>query len=126
MSVEWQHPLRGEDKLLHALAYAVLMLYYTGIVRPRYYVVVIIGLMALGVGIEFLQGYLSYRVAESMDIAANATGLTIGLVLGLIGLRAWARKVEVRFGGRSGADDGAADGEYHSGRRSKRDEGEGG
>jgi VanZ family protein len=102
---------RGEDKLLHALAYAALMLYYAGIVRPRYYAVVALGLMALGIGIEFLQRHLGYRVADPYDVAANAVGLAAGLILGLVGLRGWARAVEARLGARTATTDDA----YHRG-----------
>jgi VanZ family protein len=91
---------RGEDKLLHGIAYAVLMIYYSGIVHPRRYVWVVVGLMLLGIAIEYLQGYVGYRAAELADVAANAIGMTVGLALGLFGLRRWARILEDRLSSR--------------------------
>jgi VanZ family protein len=94
---------RGEDKLLHAMAYGTLMLYYSGLVRPRLYLVVVVGLMGLGIAIEALQGYVGYRAAEADDVIANGVGIATGLVLALLGLRGWARVIEARYAGTQGS-----------------------
>jgi len=90
---------RGEDKVLHAVAYGALSLYYAGLIRPRYYILIAVGLMGLGIAIELLQRRIGYRVADTYDVVANAAGIVAGLVLALAGLRRWACLIEARFSG---------------------------
>lgn len=88
---------QGEDKLMHALAYLVLSSYYAGVVRPKRYALVALGLLGLGIALEFLQRELGYRIADPWDVAANAMGIALGLVAGLLGLSGWARAIERRY-----------------------------
>ncbi|WP_035384298.1 VanZ family protein [Ferriphaselus sp. R-1] len=64
------------DKLEHALAYALLMLWFCQLAYSR----VRLGLafVAMGVGIEFLQGMTGYRYFEYADMLANSTGVLLG------------------------------------------------
>ena len=83
-------PIRGPDldlpngdKLNHALAYTVLMLYFGqlvgGVWRRR--LAVAGGLLAYGIAIELLQSQLPPRTAELADLAANLGGMAIGALL---------------------------------------------
>lgn len=99
-------PLRGpdlglpvSDKLNHALAYTVLMLYFGQLARRR--LAVVAGLLAYGIAIEGLQSLLPPRSAEFADLLANCVGMGLGALLlrGPPG-RALAA-IEARFGARS-------------------------
>ena len=83
-------PLRGpqidlpsSDKLNHAFAYIVLMLYFGQLVgndlRRRLWVVV--ALIGYGALIECLQSVMPPRSAEWADLAADLVGIAIGWLL---------------------------------------------
>ena len=75
----------GADKFEHALAYAVLMLWFCQIYgEPR--VRLFLAFVAMGVGIEMLQGLSGYRYFEYADMLANASGALIGWGLAQTGL----------------------------------------
>ncbi|MDV3467530.1 VanZ family protein [Stenotrophomonas sp. C3(2023)] len=79
----------GSDKVEHFLAYFLLaasavQLYRGG--RPLLWVG--LGLVLLGIGIEFAQGALTAtRVADPFDAAANTVGVLAGLATALTPLR---------------------------------------
>lgn len=91
----------GFDKLEHASAYLLLTLWLTGMLeRRRYWVAAVIAL-ALGGGLEIAQGALTtVRVADPFDMAANATGVGIALVLAYVALGGWSVRVERWLGAR--------------------------
>jgi len=67
------------DKFAHLLAYAVVTLWFVQIYgSSRSRVVIALGLVLLGVALEFLQGLSGYRSLEIADMAANATGVALG------------------------------------------------
>ncbi len=83
-------PIRGPDlglpqgdKWHHAFAYLVLTLYFGQLVatgwRTRF--VLVLGLLGYGIAIELAQSFTPARQAELADLAANALGIAIGLVL---------------------------------------------
>lgn len=73
--------LPESDKLGHVLAYATLsawavMLFAT----RRAWLLAALGLVALGIGMEFAQGALTeYRLADPRDAIANTLGVLLGL-----------------------------------------------
>ncbi len=70
------------DKMGHIAAYAAMMIWFGQVSRKRVVsVLVACGLALLGVALEFLQDTTGYRTFEYLDMAANATGVTIGLFL---------------------------------------------
>jgi|CXWL01.1.fsa_nt_gi VanZ family protein len=75
--------LPSSDKLLHALAYSVLTVYFGALVGTRGAALakVIAGLIAYGIAIELAQSMLPPRSAELADLAANLTGMAIGALL---------------------------------------------
>lgn len=79
-------PMRfpGIDKLQHALAYGLLMLWFCQVyVRRTQRLFAAALLVALGIVVEILQGMTGYRYFEPGDMVANATGVILGWV--------WAR-----------------------------------
>jgi VanZ family protein len=83
------------DKTEHAVAYALLTLWFAGIYPRSRYVVIAIGLFALGIGIEFAQGAMQLgRQADFRDVAANSAGIAIGMTIAWLWLGGWAQRVE--------------------------------
>ena len=69
----------GVDKLEHALAYALLMLWFCQVyVECRTRIKLTLSLLMMGVGIEILQGMSGYRYFEYADMLANSTGVLLG------------------------------------------------
>lgn len=72
----------GVDKLEHALAYILLMLWFCQvIVTKQARIFLFIAFVVMGVGIEILQGLSGYRYFEYADMLANTTGVLIGFGL---------------------------------------------
>jgi VanZ family protein len=72
----------GVDKLEHALAYTLLMLWFCQIVvAKRARILLFIAFVVMGVAIEILQGLSGYRYFEYADMLANTTGVLIGFGL---------------------------------------------
>ena len=69
----------GADKLEHAVAYAMLMLWFCqGYVELRVRIRLFLSLVAIGVGIEYLQDLSGYRQFEYADMLADLTGVLLG------------------------------------------------
>ena len=86
------------DKLEHALAYAFLMLWFCQVYQQRASRILIAGLLvALGVGIEYLQRMTVYRVFDYADMLANGAGVLLSLVLISIGLGRIGVMLETKF-----------------------------
>ncbi|MDO8810760.1 MAG: VanZ family protein [Gallionella sp.] len=95
-----QHPpepihFDGVDKLEHALVYAMLMLWFCQVyVERRMRIKLMLSFVAMGVGIEILQGISGYRHFEYTDILANSTGILIGWGLAQTGMGRVLRMLE--------------------------------
>ncbi len=90
-------PTQG-DKLEHILAYAALMSWFVNLyaeMTPRMRVGA--GLIALGVGLEFVQRWTGYRTFEVADMAANAFGVTVGWLSAPPRLPNYLRVIEKLF-----------------------------
>jgi VanZ family protein len=75
----------ASDKAAHFLAYGLLMLWFTLLYSKRVSrLAYAIGFMAMGIGLEFVQGALQYRTYEMFDILADAIGVLLGWGLGLL------------------------------------------
>lgn len=94
-------PMSYGDKWGHLLAYGMLMGWFVQLYRRRSLLLLhALFLIALGVSLEFLQG-LTGRYFEYADMAANTTGVLLGLLVtwtparGVLGaLERWARKAD--------------------------------
>ena len=74
------------DKLAHALAYSLLMLWFCQVYRQRSSrLLLVLLLVAMGTSIEYLQLESGYRTFEYADMLSNAAGVMVGW--------AWARTV---------------------------------
>lgn len=82
------------DKVEHAVSYFVLMVWFAGMHTRRGYALIAIGLAALGLGLEFVQGELGYRQYDLLDFAADSVGVAAGFLLAVLGLEGWCLRVE--------------------------------
>jgi len=86
------------DKVNHALGYAALTFWFTGLYPRSRYPLIVLGLLLLGAGIEVLQGAMSFgREREFADFLANGAGIAAGLLLAITWSGGWAQKVEARI-----------------------------
>jgi VanZ family protein len=72
--------IKEGDKLGHLLAYGGAMLWFSLLypdwrTRVRY----ALGFIAMGIALEFVQGWLGYRSFEVLDMLANSAGVLLGL-----------------------------------------------
>jgi VanZ family protein len=77
-----QVPVVEGDKLGHLLAYGTLMVWFSNLYdesNPR--IILAIGLVAMGIILEFVQRWSGYRTFEIADMAANAIGVLAGWAL---------------------------------------------
>ena len=73
------------DKLGHFLAYGTLMYWFCLLYKRRATRIAYASLwIAMGVGLEFVQGQLGYRTYELYDMFANTLGVLIGWALALL------------------------------------------
>jgi VanZ family protein len=74
------------DKLEHALAYSLLMLWFCQVYRQRRSRMMLAALLVvMGIMIEYLQRETGYRTFDYADMLANTAGIFVGWV--------WARTV---------------------------------
>jgi VanZ family protein len=97
--------LEDLDKWAHALAFALLAVWFAGQYRRAAYWRIALGLVGFGVLIEICQRAVGYRSAEWLDIGADIAGVVIGLMIGLAGAGGWSQRFENRYLAR-GADAG--------------------
>jgi VanZ family protein len=74
-------PIEEGDKYGHLLAYGTLMLWFAQLYERRARWVAALGLIALGVALEYVQRSTGYRSFDVWDMAADAAGVLIGLAL---------------------------------------------
>jgi len=82
-------PVEQGDKIGHVMAFAVLMLWWAQLYFGRARLLIAAALLALGVGLEFVQGWTGYRNFEYADMLADLVGITIGCWLGPPRLPNW-------------------------------------
>ena len=73
------------DKLGHFTAYGTLMFWFCLLYTRRAPRIAYALLwIAMGIGLEFIQGHIGYRTYEVYDMFANALGVLIGWALALV------------------------------------------
>jgi glycopeptide antibiotics resistance protein len=85
----------GSDKLVHFLTYAILSAGFSLIVeQQRSLWLILFGLIAYGLLLEFLQGLTGYRFEDMADALANSLGVITGLGFYFSPLRDILRRFE--------------------------------
>lgn len=83
------------DKVEHATGYMLLTVWFAGMYPRSRYPWIAIALFAMGVMVEFLQGWMSLgRNRDAFDVLANTIGIVIGLGLAVTVLNRWSQRVE--------------------------------
>jgi VanZ family protein len=86
--------LRLSDKVLHAGAYFLLMIWFAGLYRRKVHPVIAVVLVLLGVALDLLQATTRTRSLEIGDIAADGAGILVGLALSFWWLEGWCQRLE--------------------------------
>lgn len=93
--------LMRNDKLLHFIAYFMLMAYAVQLrdassdwSRAAF------GLLLMGIVIEYLQHRSGFRRADIRDVYANASGIVVGALTALTPTRGWLLAFDRKFGTR--------------------------
>jgi len=73
------------DKYVHALVFAVLMLWFSGLFSRRQLPQLFLLLAVYGGCMEVLQSFTSYRMMDVGDLLADCLGLLIGWALAQLG-----------------------------------------
>ena len=72
-------------KLGHFLAYGVLMFWFCLLyLKTRVRILYAAGFIAMGIGLEFIQGWLVYRTYDPLDMLANTIGVALGWMASLV------------------------------------------
>ena len=93
--------VQNGDKIGHFIAYAVQVAWFGCLLTRRWLWAVVLLFVAQGVLLEGLQGLTGYRQPDVWDIAANTTGVFIGLAIALLGGGLLQRLERVLPGGKS-------------------------
>lgn len=73
------------DKLGHFAAYGLLMFWFSQLyLQRKARIAYAVGFVAMGIGLEFMQGQLGYRTYEVFDMYANALGVLLGWAAALL------------------------------------------
>jgi VanZ family protein len=82
------------DKLEHAGAYFVLMVWFAGLYSRKWLPLVALGLFVLGFALDLLQLTTRTRTFDLHDVLANGCGILAGLVLATLLIGGWCERVE--------------------------------
>lgn len=91
---EYLQAISIRDKVLHALAYFALTLWFSGLYRRERYWLVAIAIFAFGLALDVAQAGTSSRSYDLADVTANAGGILLALALAWLGFEGWCRRVE--------------------------------
>lgn len=90
-----------QDKILHAAAYGAMMLWFAGLFRRQRHWIIALLLFALGLSLDLLQGTSVTRTFDLADIAANAGGILLALVLSMLVFEGWCLRIEQSLAARN-------------------------
>lgn len=69
----------NSDKLEHALAYGLLMLWFCQVAQRQWQrILLAVLLIGMGIAMEYLQRMTGYRTFDYFDMLANGTGVLLG------------------------------------------------
>jgi VanZ family protein len=88
-------PVHGFDKVEHFGTYLFLAVWFTGIYQRPHYWLIVVGLLGLGLGMEFGQFVMQAgRMGDPYDMAANTGGVAAGVLVACVLTGGWAQKLE--------------------------------
>ena len=82
------------DKVVHAATYLVLMIWFSGLYRRDRHWLIALSLLLLGFALDVAQGASPGRFFDLKDVAANAGGILLGLLLARYVFEGWCRRIE--------------------------------
>ena len=87
------------DKVGHLLAYGALSAWAVMLFATRRgWLLAALGLVALGIGLEFAQGALTdYRLRDPRDAFANTLGVLLGLGVAMTRMQGWLQALDRRW-----------------------------
>jgi VanZ family protein len=94
---EYLEGISIRDKVLHALAYFLLMFWFAGLFRRGRHWIVAIAIFLFGLALDVAQAGTSSRSYDLADVAANAGGILLALALAWFLSESWCRRVEQLF-----------------------------
>ena len=89
------------DKWLHGITFLALTLWFAGLVARHAWGRMALGLLLFGLLIEACQLFVSYRMADWIDLGADAIGILLGMAIAAAGLGAWGLRLEDWYSRRS-------------------------
>jgi VanZ family protein len=89
---------RISDKVMHIVAFTFLAAWFSGQYQRKSYWRIALGLIAFGVLIELVQNTISYRTSEWLDLVGDAIGISAGLIIAVLGVGGWSKRVEEWLG----------------------------
>jgi VanZ family protein len=90
------------DKWQHLVGYAVLTLWFCGLVERRHHWRLLLACIAYGGVMEILQGTLTTgRQADWLDVVANGSGALMAVMVARTGVDGWAQWLERLAGSRA-------------------------
>ena len=69
------------DKIGHFSAYFMMMMWFAQLYRRSRHLVLLVGFIAMGVALEFVQEQTGYRAFEYADMLANSLGASVAWLL---------------------------------------------
>lgn len=87
----------NSDKVEHLLGYFIMAAAAVQLYRGRLLLQAAVGLVALGIAIEFAQGMTAYRSADAYDAMFNTMGVLLGMATALTPWRDLLLRVEKRL-----------------------------
>ena len=83
------------DKLSHLLGFFALTVWFAALVERRFFLVVGLVMLAVGIGIEIAQDLMALgRAAELADVYADLAGILLGLAVSLPIRDSWLERIE--------------------------------
>ena len=89
------HGIHLNDKFEHIAGYVLLTSYFCGLYPRSRYWLIVLAFASMGAVVEVLQGSMHWGRSEDIrDFYADCIGISIGLLLALLGMYQWPCKIE--------------------------------